>query len=157
MRIPPPWDRRVALGMAAGIAELYSAWPLGSPSCTRHGPWDRRVALGMAPGIAELHSAWPLGSPSCTRHLRPWVIRPCRDQSPHRRATQIIFQISSSMEQSFWCSAKAFTGMGSRPCCSNAAALRGLHHILTLQTTGLRPWLRNVIPCGDSGGNAERS
>jgi hypothetical protein len=34
-----PWDRRVALGMAPGIAELYSAWPLGSPSCTRQYGW----------------------------------------------------------------------------------------------------------------------
>jgi hypothetical protein len=54
-----------------GIAELYSAKPLGSPSCTRQSPWDRRVVLGKSPGIAELYSAKPLGSPSCTRQ-KPW-------------------------------------------------------------------------------------
>jgi hypothetical protein len=39
--------------MVPGIAELHSAWSLGSPSCTRHGPWDRRVVLGTSIRIPE--------------------------------------------------------------------------------------------------------
>jgi hypothetical protein len=51
---------------------------------------------------------------------------------------------------------KAFTtGRGLTPLVMKCRHPAGaLSFYLTLQSTGLRPWLRNVIPCGDSRGHA---